>query len=144
MKLIIDIPEEVRNDVLTDGVLYCDYDSILRDAIKNSIVLSECKAENLCDSCTNIGCMLQSGIKRSSCAFYMPPHLEPDNCGNYIVQNNSKRKSDDIAFKDDNAVSRLSVRDIIYANAYELEYPDGSSEYVVNRDDLIKYLSKEW
>ena len=46
MKLIIDIPEEVRNDVLTDGVLYCDYDPILRDAIKNSIVLSECKPED--------------------------------------------------------------------------------------------------
>ena len=50
------------------------------------------------------------------------------------------KPEDDITFKDDNAVSRLSVRDIIYANAYELEYPDGSSEYVVNRDELIKYL----
>lgn len=46
----------------------------------------------------------------------------------------------EVTFKDDNAVSRLSVRDIMYANAYELEYPDGSSEYVVNRDELIKYL----
>ena len=49
-------------------------------------------------------------------------------------------KAEDITFKDDNAVSRLSVRDIIYANAYELEYPDSTSEYVVNRDELIKYL----
>ena len=46
----------------------------------------------------------------------------------------------DITFKDDNAVNRLSVRDILYANAYELEYPDSSSEYVVNRDEVIKYL----
>ena len=40
---------------------------------------------NLCSSCTNIGCEFQSGIVRTKCAFYMPPHLEPDNCGNYVV-----------------------------------------------------------
>lgn len=40
---------------------------------------------NLCNSCTNIGCEFQSGIIRTECAFYMPPHIEPDNCGNYIV-----------------------------------------------------------
>lgn len=42
---------------------------------------------NLCNSCTNVACEFQSGIVRSTCAFYMPPHIEPDNCGNYIVQN---------------------------------------------------------
>ena len=44
--------------------------------------------ENLCDSCTNKACEFQSGIQRSKCDFYIPPmpHLEPDNCGNYIVQ----------------------------------------------------------
>lgn len=26
---------------------------------------------NICDSCTNIGCELQSGIVRTKCAFYM-------------------------------------------------------------------------
>ncbi len=41
---------------------------------------------SLCNSCTNIGCEFQSGIVRTKCAFYMPPHLEPDNCGNYVVQ----------------------------------------------------------
>lgn len=40
-------------------------------------------AHNLCDSCTNIGCEFQSGNVRTECAFYMPPHIEPDNCGNY-------------------------------------------------------------
>lgn len=40
---------------------------------------------NLCNSCTNIGCEFQSGIVRTKCAFYMPPHIEPDNCGNYVV-----------------------------------------------------------
>ena len=49
-------------------------------------------------------------------------------------------EAENITFKDDNAVSRLSVRDLLYANAYELEYPDGSSEYVINRDEAIKYL----
>ena len=40
---------------------------------------------NLCDSCINIGCMFQSGIVRTECAFYMPPQIEPDSCGNYVV-----------------------------------------------------------
>ena len=42
-------------------------------------------SNNLCNSCTNIGCVCQSGIVRTKCDFYMPPHIEPDNCGNYIV-----------------------------------------------------------
>lgn len=42
--------------------------------------------DNLCDSCTNIGCIFQSGIVRTECAFYMPQHLEPDSCGNYMVK----------------------------------------------------------
>ena len=41
--------------------------------------------DNLCNSCTNIGCEFQSGVIRTKCAFYMPPHIEPDNCGNYVV-----------------------------------------------------------
>ena len=45
----------------------------------------EMTTNNLCDSCTNIGCEFQSGIVRTECAFYMPPQLEPDNCGNYVV-----------------------------------------------------------
>lgn len=40
---------------------------------------------NLCNSCTNIKCEFQSGIVRKECTFYMPPHIEPDNCGNYDV-----------------------------------------------------------
>lgn len=47
--------------------------------------------KNLCDSCTNIGCMFQSGIVRTECAFYMPPQLEPDNCGNYVVQGSTTK-----------------------------------------------------
>ena len=42
---------------------------------------------NLCNSCTNIRCEFQSGIVRTKCAFYMPPHIEPDNCGNYVIIN---------------------------------------------------------
>ena len=41
--------------------------------------------KNLCNSCTNIGCEFQSGIVRTKCAFYTPPRIEPDNCGNYVV-----------------------------------------------------------
>lgn len=29
--------------------------------------------DNLCNSCTNSGCVFQSGIVRTKCAFYMPP-----------------------------------------------------------------------
>ena len=42
-------------------------------------------SNNLCSSCTNIGCEFQSGIVRTECAFYMSPHIESDNCGNYVV-----------------------------------------------------------
>lgn len=41
---------------------------------------------NLCISCTNIGCEFPSGIVRTRCAFYMPPRIETDNCGNYVIQ----------------------------------------------------------
>jgi len=43
---------------------------------------------NLCDLCTNKACVFQSGILRSECDFYIAPmpHLESDNCGNYVVQ----------------------------------------------------------
>lgn len=50
--------------------------------------------DNLCDSCTNIGCIFQSGIVRTECAFYMPPHIEPDNCGNYVVMQPTVRLID--------------------------------------------------
>ena len=47
--------------------------------------------KSLCNSCTNIGCEFQSGIVRTKCAFYMPPQLEPDNCGNYVVQDSTTK-----------------------------------------------------
>ena len=34
--------------------------------------------KNLCNSCTNFGCEFQSGIVRTECAFYMPPHIAQD------------------------------------------------------------------
>ena len=42
-------------------------------------------SHNLCDSCINYGCEFQSGIVRTKCAFYMPPQLEPDNCGKSVL-----------------------------------------------------------
>lgn len=42
--------------------------------------------KSLCNSCTNIRCEFQSGIIRTKCAFYMPPQLKSDNCGNYVIQ----------------------------------------------------------
>lgn len=49
-------------------------------------------AHNLCKSCKNIGCEFQSGIVRTECAFYMLPHIEPDNCGNYVAQDSTTKK----------------------------------------------------
>lgn len=51
------------------------------------------KADRICDSCTNVGCIFQTGIVRTQCAFYMPPHMQPDNCGNYVIQE-PKTKND--------------------------------------------------
>lgn len=65
-------------------------------------------AHNLCDSCTNIGCEFQSGIVRTKCAFYMPPQLEPDNCGNYVVQ--APTTKNDLVV---DAVSRKAVHDML-------------------------------
>ena len=45
----------------------------------------ETTINNLCNSCTNTGCVFQSGIVRTKCAFYIPPHAESDNCKNYVV-----------------------------------------------------------
>ena len=60
---------------------------ITNDLIKEFVEseVEEITDNNLCNSCTNIGCEFQSGIVRTKCAFYMPPHIEPDNCGNCVV-----------------------------------------------------------
>lgn len=36
----------------------------------------EKSVNNLCDSCTNIRCEFQSGIVRTKCTFYIPPHIK--------------------------------------------------------------------
>ena len=127
MKRIIDISEE-------------DYDLIdnwgtrpyLINLIKNSTPLTEVEAEDY----------ISREYLRKSMIEYGWSH--PDSTVTEYVEGlppvYPKSDAEDITFKDDNAVSRLSVRDIIYANAYELGYPDSSSEYVVNRDEVIKYL----
>ena len=45
-------------------------------------------SDNLCYSCATYGCWpceFRSDTVRTKCAFYMPPRIEPDNCGNYVV-----------------------------------------------------------
>lgn len=63
--------------------------------------------KSLCDSCTNIGCEFQFGIVRTKCAFYMPPQLEPDNCGNYVVQDLTTKN--DLGADREDAVERLNA-----------------------------------
>ena len=96
-------------------------------------LFGECKTENLCDSCTNIGCMFQSGIKRGSCAFYMPPHLEPDNCGNYVVQ--------DSTTKNDLGVDCISRDSAIKALDYDIKYFEFKSGVSKHMDDIAKLLN---
>ena len=85
----------VRNTCFASG-----YDSAVEDACDMAIKALEQEpknignlVENLCDSCTNKACEFQSGIQRSECDFYIAPmpHLEPDNCGNYVVQQEPKK-----------------------------------------------------
>ena len=63
---------------------------------------------NLCNSCTNVACEFQSGIVRSACTFYMPPRIEPDNCGNYVVQDSTTKNDLGI-----DCISRQAVLDLI-------------------------------
>jgi hypothetical protein len=41
-------------------------------------------AKDLCKSCINTGCELQSGIVRTKCDFYMPPNKEQEPCADAI------------------------------------------------------------
>lgn len=41
MKIVIDLPDELVEDVLNDGVLYADYEGEMRKAIKNALPVIE-------------------------------------------------------------------------------------------------------
>lgn len=69
--------------------------------------------KSLCDSCTNIGCEFQSGIVRTKCAFYMPPQLEPDNCGNYVVQDSTTKNDLEVDWESYKDVDGNSLDDLI-------------------------------
>lgn len=84
-------------------------------------------AHNLCDSCTNIGCEFQSGIVRTKCTFYMPPNIESDNCGNFVVQEPITKNDlavdctpNTISFKEAMDILKITAEDI--ENAEDLEY----------------------
>ena len=79
--------------------------------------------KNLCDSCTNIGCMFQSGIVRTECAFYIPPHIEPDNCGNYVgIQSTVE------AIPKDQYENRLKADMVAMLTEIQLEIEEASNE----------------
>jgi len=71
---------------------------------------------NLCNSCTNIGCEFQSGIIRTKCAFYMPPHIEPDNCGNYVVMRPPKE-----GLRDTSGEKELAINEEEYISKSDYE-----------------------
>ena len=96
--------------------------------------------KSLCDSCTNIGCEFQSGIVRTKCAFYMPPQLEPDNCGNYVVQD-STTKND---IRDNRVKDELNrVEDELNRVEDELE-PTTKNNLRVDCINRTPSIPKEW
>ena len=99
--------------------------------------------KSLCDSCTNIGCEFQSGIVRTKCAFYMPPQLEPDNCGNYVVQD-STTKND---IRDNRVKDELErVKDELERVKDELEPTTKNDLGVdcISRKSVITIIQNHW
>ena len=88
---------------------------------------------NLCNSCTNIGCEFQSGIVRKECAYYMPPQLEPDNCGNYVVQDSTTK----------NDIRDNRVKDELNRVEDELE-PTTKNNLRVDCINRTPSIPKEW
>jgi len=89
-------------------------------------------SNNLCSSCTNIGCEFQSGIVRAKCAFYMPPHIETDNCGNYIVmQPTAKTISKDEL---PSAFGGMTNGEVIQALFPKISVYEHGSTYSVNNE----------
>ena len=84
--------------------------------------------KNLCDSCTNKGCMFQSGIVRTECAFYIPPHIEPDNCGNYVVMQPTVEAIPKADYE-----NRLKAEKIAMLEELNKEFDE---QYYINRHEL--------
>lgn len=90
MRIVIDIDDNLYTRLFDNGIE--DYEianddlSAMATAIRKGTHLeNKITSPDLCSSCTNIGCEFQFGIVRTKCAFFMPPHIEPDNCGIYVV-----------------------------------------------------------
>lgn len=90
MRILIDIDDDLYTRLFDNGIE--DYEianddlSAMATAIRKGTHLeNKIISPDLCSSCTNIGCEFQFGIVRTKCAFYLPPHIEPDNCGIYVV-----------------------------------------------------------
>ena len=90
---------------------------------------------NLCNSCTNIGCEFQSGIVRTKCAFYMPPHIESDNCGNYVVQDSTTKN--DCAEQNGCISCSLDDGDDCCRKLYEESMQDSTTKNDI-RDNRVK------
>ena len=91
--------------------------------------------KSLCDSCTNTGCEFQSGIVRTKCAFYMPSQLEPDNCGNYVVQDSTTKN--DCAEQNGCISCSLDDGDDCCRKLYEESMQDSTTKNDI-RDNRVK------
>jgi hypothetical protein len=64
IQVLISLTESAYKEMCENGIDNVDFD--IRQMMKDGIVINR----NLCDSCTNKGCIFQSGIVRSHCDFY--------------------------------------------------------------------------
>ena len=70
MQIVIDIPNTIYQRYLKNDWDLGDAD-VIRNCIKKGIPLPKIIINgNICDSCTNKGCIFQYGIVRSHCDFY--------------------------------------------------------------------------
>ena len=72
LQVLVSLSESEYKEMCENGIDNVDYD--IRQMMKNAVVIKR----SLCDSCVAKGCIFQSGIVRTKCAFYMPPHIEAD------------------------------------------------------------------
>ena len=94
---------------------------------------------NLCSFCTNYGCEFQSGIVRTICAFYMPPHIESDNCGNYTVMQQIEAIQKD-QYKARLKANMVAILEKIKAKIGQMNFDFG--DYYDHTDEIIEMVCK--
>ena len=64
VQVLVSLSESAYKEICENGIDNVDYD--ISQMMRDGTVVNK----NLCDFCTNKGCILQTGIIRSHCDFY--------------------------------------------------------------------------